>query len=103
MALYRGVLLSHPLRYRASSPLSPFRPSKKRRFVTKLEAKEAKSRWWGYTDDVIMFIVKFAFFFILLVMVSQQLLDYGDCTYFRPLRLSRMSLVNGTKHGSPGT
>ncbi|KAK3346326.1 hypothetical protein B0T25DRAFT_571469 [Lasiosphaeria hispida] len=54
---------------------------KKKRLISK--AKES-DKWWTYADDVIMFILKFAFFFILLVMVSQQLLDYGDCTYFRP-------------------
>ncbi|KAK0645413.1 hypothetical protein B0T16DRAFT_492574 [Cercophora newfieldiana] len=55
--------------------------SGKRRLEAK--AKESENRWWGYADDVIMFVLKFAFFFILLIMVSQQLVDYGDCTYFR--------------------
>ncbi|KAK3357985.1 hypothetical protein B0T25DRAFT_175171 [Lasiosphaeria hispida] len=52
---------------------------KKQRLVSK--AKES-NKWWGYANDVIMF--KFSFFLILLVMISQQLLDYGDCTYFTP-------------------
>lgn len=46
--------------------------------------QQSHDTWWSYADDVIMFILKFGFFFILLFMVSQQLLDYGDCTYFRP-------------------
>lgn len=45
--------------------------------------ENSHDNWWSYVDDVLMFILKFAFFFILLVMVSQQLLDYGDCVYFR--------------------
>lgn len=57
--------------------------SKKERLMTKAKDMEAESRWWGYADDFIMFVLKFAFFFLLVLMVSQQLLDYGDCTYFR--------------------
>lgn len=57
--------------------------SKKEKLMTKAKDMESESRWWGYADDFIMFVLKFAFFFLLVLMVSQQLLDYGDCTYFR--------------------
>ncbi|GAB1317926.1 hypothetical protein MFIFM68171_08136 [Madurella fahalii] len=60
------------------------REAKDKRQRLKAIHQKSHDTWWSYTDDVIMFILKFAFFFILLVMVSQQLLDYGDCTYFRP-------------------
>ncbi|KAK0619509.1 hypothetical protein B0T14DRAFT_566353 [Immersiella caudata] len=34
--------------------------------------------------DFFMFISEWVFFVLILVMVIQQLVDYGDCTYFRP-------------------
>jgi hypothetical protein len=41
----------------------------------------------GYSIDAydfFMFISEWVFFVLILVMVIQQLVDYGDCTYFRP-------------------
>ncbi|KAK5651194.1 hypothetical protein OQA88_12742 [Cercophora sp. LCS_1] len=46
--------------------------------------KDSVNLGWKRAYKVVMFLSQFVFFVLILVMVSQQLIDYGDCTYFRP-------------------
>jgi len=44
--------------------------------------KHVSSRGWSDAYHFFMFISEWVFFVLILVMVGQQLVDYGDCTYF---------------------
>lgn len=46
--------------------------------------KKVSGRGWSDAYHFFMFISEWVFFVLILVMVGQQLVDYGDCTYFNP-------------------
>jgi hypothetical protein len=49
-----------------------------------LNPSSAAKGWSIDAYDFFMFLSEWVFFVLILVMVIQQLVDYGDCTYFRP-------------------
>lgn len=43
---------------------------------------KSSSKEWSDAYKILMFVSEWVFFMLIVVMVGQQLVDYGDCTYF---------------------